>query len=82
MKNRFFSTVLGFTSGWDCKHYNKYISQKIVILGSTNKILLKCDVIDGSIQSGLRQPVLFSFVLVEKQVIKYFASLKQNSTKK
>ena len=25
----FFSTVLGFTPGWDYKHYNKYISQKL-----------------------------------------------------
>ena len=59
----FFRTILGFTSGWDYKHYNKYISQKIVNLSSTNKIHLKCDVIDGSIQEGIRQPILFSFVL-------------------
>ena len=26
----FFSTLLGFTPGWDYKHYNKYVSQKIV----------------------------------------------------
>ena len=45
----FFSTVLGFTSGWDYKHYNEYTSQKILNLGSTNKIYLKCDVIDGSV---------------------------------
>ena len=31
----FFSTVVGFTSGWDYKHYNKYISQKVLNLGST-----------------------------------------------
>ena len=36
-----FSTILGFTPGWDYKHYNKYISQKILNLGSTNKIHLK-----------------------------------------
>ena len=54
----FFSTVLGFTSGWDYKHYNKYISQKVVNLGSTNKIHLKCDCIDGSVVNGLRQPIL------------------------
>ena len=58
----FFSNVLGFTSGWDYKHYNKYISQKMVNLGSTNKIHLKCDCIDGSIQNGVRQSILFSFV--------------------
>ena len=59
----FFSTILGFTPGWDYKHYNKYTSQKIVNLGSTNKIHLKCDCINGTIQNGSRQPILFSFVL-------------------
>ena len=59
----FFSTILGFTPGWDYKHYNKYVSQKVVNLGSTNKIHLKCDCIDGSVVNGLRQPILFSFVL-------------------
>ena len=59
----FFSTILGFTAGWDSKHYNQYRSQKIVNLGSTNKIHLKCDVIDGSVVDGTRQPILYSFVL-------------------
>ena len=59
----FFSTILGFTSGWDYKHYNKYTSQKLVNLGSTKKIHLKCDCIDGSVVNGVRQPILFSFVL-------------------
>ena len=26
----FFSTILGFTAGWDYKHYNQYLRQKIV----------------------------------------------------
>ena len=59
----FFSTILGFISGWDYKHYNRYISQKFVNLSSTNKIHLKCDAIDGSVVDGVRQPMLFSFVL-------------------
>ena len=58
----FFSTILGFTAGWDFKHYNKYISQKIVSLSNTNKIHLKGDVIDGSVVNGLRQPILYSFI--------------------
>ena len=45
-ENSFFRTILGFTAGWDYKHYNQYLSQKIVNLSSTNKILLKCDAID------------------------------------
>ena len=54
-ENSFFSTVLGFTPGWDYKHYNKYTSQKVLNLSSTNKIHLKCDVIDGSVVNGFRQ---------------------------
>ena len=59
----FFSTNLGFTAGWDYKHYNQYLSQKIVNLSNTNKIHLKCDAIDGSVVNGVRQPILYSFVL-------------------
>ena len=33
----FFSTILGFTAGWDYKHYNKYVRQKIVNLSNTIK---------------------------------------------
>ena len=69
----FFSTILGFTSGWDYKHYNKYNSQKIVNLSNTNKIHLKCDVIDWSLQDGIRQPVLFSFVLDKPSGYKVFS---------
>ena len=59
----FFSTILGFTPGWDYKHYNQYLSQKILNLSNTNKIHLKCDAIDGSVVNGIRQPILYSFVL-------------------
>ena len=62
----FFGTVLGFTPGWDYKHYNECISQKILNLSSTKKINLKCDVIDGGVLNGIRQPILFSFVLDKK----------------
>ena len=68
----FFSTILGFSPGWDYKHYNKYINQKIVNLSNTNKIHLKCDCIDGSIQDGIRQPILFSFVLDKPAGYKVF----------
>ena len=78
----FFSIMLGFTSCWDYKHYNKYTSQKIVNLGSTNKIPLKCDCIDGSVVDGIRQPILYSFVLDELPGYKVFANQKHNTTKK
>ena len=60
-ENSFFNTILGFTSGWYFIQYNEYTSQKIEHLSTTNKTQLKCDVIDGSILDGLRQPILFSF---------------------
>ena len=69
----FFSTILGFTSGCDYKHYNKYTSQKVVNLGSTNKIHLNCDCIDGSVVNGVRHPILFSFVLDKKPGYKVFS---------
>ena len=68
----FFSTILGFTPGWDYKHYNQYLSQKIVNLSNTNKIHLKCDAIDGSVVNGVRQPILYSFVLDKPAGYKVF----------
>ena len=62
-ENSFFSTILGFTPGWDYKRYIEYISQKIVNLSSTNKIHLKSNDIDGSVVNGIRQPISYSFVL-------------------
>ena len=69
----FFSTILAFTPGWDYKHYNQYLSQKIVNLSSTNKIHLKCDVIDGSVTNGIRQPILYSFLLDKPAGYKVFS---------
>ena len=68
----FFSTILGFTAGWDYKHYNQYLSRKIVNLSTTNKIHLKADVIDGSVVNGSRQPILYSFVLDKPSRYKLF----------
>ena len=69
----FFNTILGFTPGWDYKHYNQYLSQKIVNLSNTNKIHLKCDAIDGSVVNGIRQPILYSFVLDKPAGYKVFS---------
>ena len=68
----FFSTILGFTAGWDYKHYNQYLSQKIVTLSTTNKIHLKCDIIDGTVQDGVRKLFLFSFALDKPRGYKVF----------
>ena len=68
----FFNTILGFTQGWDYKYYNDYTNQKIVNLSTTNKIHLNSDVVNGSIVGGLRQPILYSFVLDKKHGFKVF----------
>ena len=41
-------------------------------LGSTNKIHLRCDVIDGSVVNGWKQPIVFNFVLDKKPGYKIF----------
>ena len=38
-----------------------------------NKIHLKCDIIDGSVINGVRQPILYSFVLDKKLGYKIFS---------
>ena len=68
----FFNTIVGFTPGWDYKHYNQCLSQKIVNLSITNKRHLKCDAIDGSVVNGIRQPILYSFVSDKPSVYKVF----------
>ena len=68
----FLSTILGFTAAWDYKHYCQYLSQKIVNLSNTNKKHLKCDAIDGSVVKGVRQPILYSFVLDKPSGYKVF----------
>ena len=68
----FFSTILGFTGDWGYKHYNKHTSQKLVNLGSSNKIHFKSDVIDGIVVNGIREPIIFSFVLDKKLGYKVF----------
>ena len=78
----FFSIILGFTPHWDYKHYNEYVSQKIVNLSATSKIHLKCDVIDGSVVNGSRQPILFSFVLDKPSVYKVYCELETVHLKK
>ena len=71
-KQSFFHTLLGLSPYWDYKPNNSshvlipgvYPSDKIILsLNTIDKIQLKCDAIDGSIQDGVRQPILFSFFL-------------------
>ena len=62
-KKSFFHTLLGHDPYWDYKFPGVITNDKILNLNTTNKIHLKSDCIDGSIQDGVRQPILFSFVL-------------------
>ena len=67
----FFIILLGFTQFWDFKHsYSTHFdspavhtSDEILILSTIDIILLKRDDIDGSVVNGLREAILFSFVL-------------------
>ena len=80
-KKSFFHTLLGFTPYWDYKPTNDihadapgvYSSDKVILnLKTINIIHLKCDCTDGSIQDGVRQPILFSFVLDKPSGYKVF----------
>ena len=80
-ENSFFHTILGFHPYWDYKPTNAihadspgvYTSDKIILnINRINKIHLKCDCIDGSIQDGVRQPTLFSFILDKPSGYKAF----------
>ena len=74
-----FHTLLGFSPYWDYKPTNSihsdgddlYTSDKILNLSTVNKTQLKCDVIDSSIQNGLRQPILY--ILDKKHGYKIFS---------
>ena len=53
--------LLGFTN----THYieGNHISEKPVMITTTDKVHLKCDCVDGSIVNGIREQILFSFIL-------------------
>ena len=72
-KKSFFHTLLGHDPYFDYKVPGVYTSDKILNLNTTNKIHLKCDCIDGSIQDEIRQPILYSFVLDKPSGYKIFS---------
>ena len=73
IKKSFFHTLLGHDPYFDYKVPGVYTSNKILNLNTTNKIHLKCDCIHGSIQDGIRQPILYSFVLDKPSGYKIFS---------
>ena len=73
VKKSFFNTTLGFTPYWVYKDFGiDFYSESNRNLTVTDKIHLKCDVIDGSVLNGVRQPILFSFALDKKPDFKVF----------
>ena len=81
-ENSFCCTVLGFNHGWDYKHYIEYISQNIAYLSTTNKLHLKCDVIDGSVVNGIQKTILFRFILDKPAGYKVFCEPETINYKK
>ena len=73
VEKSFSCTIIGFISHWDYKHFNEYISHKIVNLSKINKIHLKYNVIDGSLVQSLRQPSFYSLVLDKLPGFKVFS---------
>ena len=69
----FFYTILGFTQPHsypldDIKGFyqlipGSYKSEKPINITGIDKVHLKCNVIDGSIVNGVREPILYSFAL-------------------
>ena len=77
----FFHTILGFDPCWDYKptiaiHADSpgvYTNDKLILkLNTKSKIHLKCDIMKGSVVDGVRQPILFSFVLDKPDGYKVF----------
>ena len=78
----FLNTILGFNHGWDYKNYIEYMSQNFVNINGTNKIQLKCDIVDGSVVNGLKQPLINSFVLDKPPGYRIFSEPETTHDKK
>ena len=90
-KKSFFHTLLGFEPYWDYKPTNAifadapgfHASNKFILsINTIDKILLNCDCIDGSVQDGVREPILFSFVLGKPSGYKIFCEPEKIHNKK
>ena len=68
----FFNTMLSFSPFWDYKNDNEDFSEKIRKLNIINKIQLKRDCFVGSVLNGVRQPILYNFVLDKPPGYKMF----------
>ena len=86
----FFKTLLGFvpfsvytpTNAFHADSSGVNFSHKILNLNTINKIHLKCQVIDGSVGNGLRQPILYSFTLDKLNGYKVWSEVEIQLSKK
>ena len=81
-KKSFFHTLLGHDPYFDHKAPGVYTSDKNLNLNTSNKIHLKCGCYNGSIQDGVRQPMLFTFVLDKPSGYKIFSETETIHYKK
>ena len=76
MKNHFFNKILGFSPHWNYKNIasydREYFSEKNKDLSIIDKIHLKCNCSDVSVLNGVRQPIIYSFVLEKPPGFKVF----------
>ena len=83
-KKSFFHTLFCYPPYWDHKSSNvkyanslgAYTSEKNLYLCTIYKTRLKCDVKDGSVVYGLKQPTLYSFALNKPPGYKQFCESK------
>ena len=82
----FYNTLLDFTPYWDYKRINAihadnpgvHTSENFLNFSIIDKIHLKCDVIDGSLQNGLGHPIFFLVLLkIKNQGSKFFSNQLQ-----
>ena len=84
----FYHSLIGFTPFWDYKptsafHTNSpgvYSNDKFSLLNTIKKIHVKCNIIDGSVVNGVREPILFSSGLDKKTRFQSVLRIKNNSS--
>ena len=93
-ENSLFNVLLGFTPYWDLTptkaiHANSIspalhenTSEKVINLSTIDETHLHCDVNDSFVVNGLKQPIVFTFVLDTPSGIKVFCELETIQYKK
>ena len=78
----FFESLLGFTSSWDYKPKNHYISIKIFIESTLEKIQIKSDCFDVTIIKGCASLYCLVSFWIKLQDMRHFVVLKRDLRKK